>query len=120
VMSTPAGPGGQTQPGSEEPRCVGTMVELADGKWVDVGAVAALEQQVRGRTANPEEPDDPAAPATVEETVVSLHLTRPSTVAEGQTETVTIVSPYPVEVLVQTIARLKRLRAAQEREAREG
>jgi hypothetical protein len=120
VMSTPAGPGGQTQPGSEEPRCVGTMVELANGKWVDVGAVAALERQVRGRTANPEAPDDPSAPATAEETVVSLRLTRPSTVAEGQTEAVTIVSPYPVEVLVQTIARLKRLRAAHEREAQEG
>ena len=60
------------------------------------------------------------AEATVEETVVSLHLTRPSTVAEGQTETVTIVSPYPVEVLVQTVARLRRLREVQEREALEG
>jgi hypothetical protein len=119
-MSTPAGPGGRAERGAEEPRCVGTMLELADGKWVDAGAVAAMERQVRGRTANPEEPDDPSAPAMVEETVVSLHLTRPSTVAEGQTETVTVVSPYPVEVLVQTIARLTRLREAQEREAQEG
>jgi hypothetical protein len=120
MMSTPAGPGGRAERGAEEPRSVGTMLELADGKWADAGAVAAVERQVRGRTADPEAPDDPSAPATVEETVVSLHLTRPSTVAEGQTETVTIVSPYPVEVLVQTIARLKRLRAAHEREAPEG
>jgi hypothetical protein len=119
-MSTTEGASGRADRGSEEPRSVGTMVELADGKWADVGAVAAVERRVRGRTANPEEPDDPAAPATVEETVVSLRLTRPSTVAEGQTETVTIVSPYPVEVLVQTIARLRRRRGAQAREGREG
>jgi hypothetical protein len=96
------------------------MLELVDGKWADAGAVAAVERRVRGRAADPEARDDPSAPATVEETVVYLHLTRPSTVAEGQTETVTVVSPYPVEVLVETIARLKRLREAHEREAREG
>jgi hypothetical protein len=120
VMSTTTGSGGPVAMGAEAPRHVGTMLELADGTWTEVGAIAHLERQVRGRTAQPEAPDDPSAPATVEETVVFLRLTRPSTIAEGQTETVTVVSPYPVEVLVQTVDHLKRLRDAQEREALEG
>jgi hypothetical protein len=119
MMSTTTGSGGPVAMGAEEPRHVGTMLELADGKWTDVGAIAHLERQVRGRTAQAEAPDDPAAPATVEETVVFLRLTRPSTVAEGQTETVTVVSPYPVEVLVQAVERLKRLRETPARAAQD-
>lgn len=118
-MSTTTGSGGPVAMGAEEPRCVGTMLELADGKWTEAGAIAHLERRVRGRRANAEAPDDSAAPATVEETVVFLRLTRPSTVAEGKTETVTVVSPYPVEVLVQTVERLKRLREARAPEAQD-
>jgi hypothetical protein len=53
VLSTTTGAGGPVALGAEEPRHVGTVLELADGTWTEVGAIAHLERLERQERAQP-------------------------------------------------------------------
>ena len=121
MLSTPPGPVDQV---SEVPRHVGDMLELAPGRWAVASAIVAVERQTRAALHGVPLLAGERGPATTEWTVVSLILTKPSSSSppgteEGRLETVTWESPYPVEVLVETIAQLKQLRLTQLRETRE-
>jgi hypothetical protein len=121
MLSTPPGPVDQA---SDAPRHVGDMVELAPGRWAVASAIVAMERLIRPALHEVPPPAGEREPASTEWTVVSLILTKPSGAStpdaeEGRRETVTWESPYPVEVLVETVAQLKQSRLAQLHEARE-
>jgi hypothetical protein len=93
---------------------------VAPDKWVAAGAVAAIERRRPGSEASAARAGD-AGSGAAGQTIVYLTITNPPNPAGGPegTHTVAWESPYPVEVLVQTIAQLKRLREAQARAAHE-
>jgi len=104
----------------EGPRRVGDMLEVAPDKWVAAGAVAAVERRRSGPPPGAAQAGD-AGPDAAGQTIVYLTITNPRSSAGGPegAHTVAWESPYAVEVLVQAIAQLKRLREVQEREAHE-
>jgi hypothetical protein len=121
MLSTPPGPVDQA---SDAPRHVGDMLELAPGRWAVASAIVAMERLLRPALHDVTPAAGEREPATTEWTVVSLILTKPADSGtpdadEGRLETVTWESPYPVEVLVETIAQLKQLRLTQLRETRD-
>ena len=102
----------------EGPRRVGDMLEVAPDKWVAAGAVAAVERRRPGSEASVARAGA-GGPDAAGQTIVYLTITNPRSTAGGPegTHTVAWESPYSVEVLVQTIAQLKRLREVHAREA---
>ena len=121
MMGTTTGQRELLESHQDGPRRVGDMLEVAPDKWVAAGAVAAVERRrpepapsaARGSGASP------GAGGASGQTIVYLTITNPRSLVGGPegAHTVAWESPYPVEVLVQTIAQLKGLHEVQAREA---
>ena len=118
MMGTTTGQRELLESHQDGPRRVGDMLEVAPDKWVAVGAVAAVEPQRPGPAASAARAGE-AGPGAAGPTIVYLTITNPRSAVGGPegTHTVAWESPYPVEVLVQTIAQLKGLHEVQAREA---
>jgi hypothetical protein len=103
---------------SEGPRRVGDMLEVAPDTWVAAGAIAAVERRRPGPAASVARAGA-GGPDAAGQAMVYLTITNPLSTAGGPegTHTVAWESPYPVEVLVQPIVQLKRLREVRVREA---
>jgi hypothetical protein len=116
VMGTTTGQRELVEPDPEAPRHVGDMLEVAPDKWVAAGAVAAVERRGRPRSDHPSTREAASDSATTVQTIVYLTVTTPPSTASGPggTHTMAWESPYPVEILVQTIAQLKRRREVRE------